>query len=176
MSPLLLLLLLAIALPLPPATAQLAPAPASPVKEDKVRCLRGVKQGLKDPDGNLASWTFTNITPGTICEFAGVFCWNRGESLSIALELSGFGLQGAVPSSLQYCRSTTMLDLSNKLPLRADSGGALRLAPLPRQTRPLRQPPLRADPLRARQLPLPQLAQAQRQQALRPDSLSLSRG
>jgi Leucine-rich repeat (LRR) protein len=113
MSPLLLLLLLAIALPLPPATAQLAPAPASPVKEDKVRCLRGVKQGLKDPDGNLASWTFTNITPGTICEFAGVFCWNRGESLSIALELSGFGLQGAVPSSLQYCRSTTMLDLSN---------------------------------------------------------------
>jgi Leucine-rich repeat (LRR) protein len=78
-----------------------------------VRCLRGVKQGLKDPDGRLASWTFGNTSAGAICDFAGVSCWNPQESRIIALNLSGFGLQGAVPSSLQYCLSTTALDLSN---------------------------------------------------------------
>ncbi|XP_051212674.1 probable inactive receptor kinase At1g27190 [Lolium perenne] len=108
---LLLLLFLAIAVKLTPASAQ--PAPASPVKEDDVRCLRGIEQSLKDPDGRLSSWTFTNTTPGAICKLAGVACWNRLESRALALSLSGFGLQGAVPSSLQYCRSTNTLDLSN---------------------------------------------------------------
>uniref|UniRef100_A0ACD5USP6 Uncharacterized protein n=1 Tax=Avena sativa TaxID=4498 RepID=A0ACD5USP6_AVESA len=114
MSPVL-LLLLALALPLTPANAQPAPAPApaSPVKEDDVRCLRGVKSGLRDPNARLSSWTFTNTTPGAICKFAGVACWNLQESRVLALDLSGFGLQGVVPSPLKYCLSTTSLDLSN---------------------------------------------------------------
>uniref|UniRef100_A0ACD5V7F7 Uncharacterized protein n=1 Tax=Avena sativa TaxID=4498 RepID=A0ACD5V7F7_AVESA len=116
MSPVL-LLLLALALPLTPANAQPAsapaPAPASPVMEDDVRCLRGVKAGLRDPNARLSSWTFTNTTPGAICSFSGVSCWNPQESRVLELDLSGFGLQGAVPSPLRYCRSTTTLDLSN---------------------------------------------------------------
>ncbi|CAM0904095.1 unnamed protein product [Alopecurus aequalis] len=107
MSPLL-LFFLAIALPLTPATAQ-----PTPVKEDDVRCLRGVKRDLKDPNARLSSWTFTNTSAGAICDFSGVSCWNSQESRIIALSLSGFGLQGAVPSPLIYCLSTTTLDLSN---------------------------------------------------------------
>ncbi|RLM74066.1 putative inactive receptor kinase [Panicum miliaceum] len=36
----------------------------------------------------------------------------RGASRVISLSLSGFGLQGALPSSLRYCRGATTLDLS----------------------------------------------------------------
>ncbi|KAM0881591.1 hypothetical protein ACQ4PT_032855 [Festuca glaucescens] len=107
----LLLLLLAVALPLAPATAQLAPA--SPVEEDDVRCLRGVKRDLWDPDARLSSWTFANTSAGAVCEFSGVSCWHPQESRVIKLSLSGFGLQGTVPSPLKYCRSAVTLDLSN---------------------------------------------------------------
>ncbi|XP_047068775.1 probable inactive receptor kinase At1g27190 [Lolium rigidum] len=112
-SPLLLLLLLALALTLPPAAPQ--PPPGSPPgrQEDDARCLRGVKTGLKDPDGRLSSWTFTNTSAGAVCDFSGVNCWNPQESRVIALSLSGFGLQGPVPSSLQYCLSANTLDFSN---------------------------------------------------------------
>ncbi|KAM0873213.1 hypothetical protein ACQ4PT_038246 [Festuca glaucescens] len=40
-------------------------------------------------------------------------CWHPQESRVIKLSLSGFGLQGTVPSPLKYCRSVVTLDLSN---------------------------------------------------------------
>ncbi|XP_062184287.1 probable inactive receptor kinase At1g27190 [Phragmites australis] len=115
--PRLLALLLLVALaPLPPAAPQPAPsgagAPAAP-QEDDWRCLKGVKYGLSDPEQRLASWSFANSSGGAVCEYTGVSCWNMQESRVISLSLSGFGLQGPVPSSLQYCRAATTLDLSD---------------------------------------------------------------
>ncbi|KAL6650935.1 hypothetical protein ACP70R_009860 [Stipagrostis hirtigluma subsp. patula] len=114
--PHLLPLLLLLALTLPPAAPQPAPsgAGAPTPQEDDWRCLRGVKNDLRDPDGRLASWTFANSSGGAICDsYSGVSCWNPQESRVISLSLSGFGLQGPVPSSLQYCRAATTLDLSD---------------------------------------------------------------
>ncbi|XP_047072923.1 probable inactive receptor kinase At1g27190 [Lolium rigidum] len=108
----LLLLLLAIALPLTPATTQTVPA-LPVVQEDDVRCLRGVKRHFRDPNARLSSWTFANTSAGAICDFSGVSCWHPQESRVIALELSGYGLHGALPSHLKYCWATTTLDLSN---------------------------------------------------------------
>ncbi|CAM0904094.1 unnamed protein product [Alopecurus aequalis] len=109
----LLLLLLALALTLPPAAPQPAPGSAAGPQEDDTRCLRGVKTGLKDPDGRLTSWTFSNTSAGAVCDYTGVSCWNPQESRIIALSLSGFNLQGTVPSSLQYCLSANTVDLSS---------------------------------------------------------------
>ncbi|RLN39006.1 putative inactive receptor kinase [Panicum miliaceum] len=103
----LLLLLLA-----PPAAPQPAPGSGAAPQEDDLRCLRGVKSGLRDPDGRLASWDFVNTSGGAVCNYNGISCWNMQESRVISLSLSGFGLQGALPSSLQYCRAATTLDLS----------------------------------------------------------------
>ncbi|KAL5216309.1 hypothetical protein ABZP36_007710 [Zizania latifolia] len=94
------------------AAAAAAAQSATP-REDDVRCLRGVKTDLRDPEGRLSSWTFNNVSSGTLCGYTGVSCWNPQESRIIALSLSGFGLQGGVPSSLQYCSAATTLDLSN---------------------------------------------------------------
>ncbi|KAG8065044.1 hypothetical protein GUJ93_ZPchr0004g39776 [Zizania palustris] len=104
----LLLLLLLAAAAAPPLAAQSA-AP----REDDVRCLRGVKADLHDPDGRLTSWTFQNTSSGALCEYSGISCWNPQESRIISLSLSGFGLQGGVPSALQFCSAATMLDLSS---------------------------------------------------------------
>ncbi|KAK1642567.1 hypothetical protein QYE76_060372 [Lolium multiflorum] len=99
---LLLLLLLAIALVLTPATTQLVPT-LPVVQEDDVRCLRGLKCHFRDPNACLSSWTFANISAGAICDFSGVSCWHPQESQIIALELSDYGLHGALPSHLKYC-------------------------------------------------------------------------
>lgn len=107
-----LLLLLALALPFPPAAPQPAPGSPSEPREDDLRCLRGVKDGLQDPDGRLASWNFRNTSAGALCDYSGVTCWNPQESRVITLSLSGFGLRGHVPSSLQYCGSANTFDLS----------------------------------------------------------------
>ncbi|KAL5202483.1 hypothetical protein ABZP36_013435 [Zizania latifolia] len=82
------------------------------VREDDVRCLQGVKSSLGDPDGHLASWTFSNTSDGTVCEYSGISCWNPNESRIMVLSFSGFGLTGSVTSSLQYCSTATTLDLS----------------------------------------------------------------
>jgi hypothetical protein len=114
MLPPLLLLLLFLLAP-PPAAPQPVPsgagAPPGPT-EDDLRCLQGVKSDLNDPDGRLSGWSFANASAGAVCDFSGVTCWNPQESRVISLSLSGFGLQGPVPSSLQYCRAATTLDLS----------------------------------------------------------------
>uniref|UniRef100_A0A0E0PM74 Leucine-rich repeat-containing N-terminal plant-type domain-containing protein n=1 Tax=Oryza rufipogon TaxID=4529 RepID=A0A0E0PM74_ORYRU len=103
------LLLLTVALTLP---TSVHPQSGTP-REDDVRCLQGIKTSLSDPDGRLASWTFSNTSAGAICELSGVSCWSPDESRIIGLSLSGFGLTGAIPSELQFCSAITALDLSS---------------------------------------------------------------
>ncbi|KAL1092730.1 hypothetical protein E1A91_D07G253000v1 [Gossypium mustelinum] len=88
----------------------------SAVTEDDMKCLEGVKNSLKDPDGKLSSWTFNNNSVGFICKFVGVSCWNERENRLLSLGLRDMKLSGQLPQSLQYCRSLQSLDLSaNKL-------------------------------------------------------------
>ncbi|OMO79103.1 hypothetical protein CCACVL1_13912 [Corchorus capsularis] len=88
----------------------------SAVSEDDMKCLEGVKNSLKDPDGKLSTWTFNNNSVGFICKFVGVSCWNERENRLLGLELRDMGLSGQLPESLKYCQSMQTLDLSaNKL-------------------------------------------------------------
>lgn len=86
---------------------------AAVAAEDDVRCLRGVKSSLADPQNKLESWNFSNSTVGFICRFVGATCWNEKENRLIDLRLPGMELSGEIPNSLQYCVSMTTLDLSN---------------------------------------------------------------
>ncbi|KAF0891723.1 hypothetical protein E2562_010931 [Oryza meyeriana var. granulata] len=92
--------------------AAAAAAQSAMLREDDVRCLRGVKKSLRDPDSRLLSWTFENLSSSAVCSYNGVSCWNPQEVRIIALSLSGFGLQGGIPSDLQFCSAATTLDLS----------------------------------------------------------------
>ncbi|KAL3376523.1 hypothetical protein AABB24_003120 [Solanum stoloniferum] len=87
-------------------------AVAGAVAEDDIKCLKGVKNSLTDPKGNLNSWNFANSTVGFICKFVGASCWNDRENRLINLELRDMNLGGNVPDSLKYCRSLQYLDLS----------------------------------------------------------------
>ncbi|CAA7407698.1 unnamed protein product [Spirodela intermedia] len=80
--------------------------------EDAVKCLKGVKESLQDPQGRLFSWSFSNSSVGFICNFVGVSCWNLQENRVLNLELSSMGLAGGIPSALQLCSSITHLVLS----------------------------------------------------------------
>ncbi|EES11026.1 probable inactive receptor kinase At1g27190 [Sorghum bicolor] len=108
--PPILLLLVVVA---PPAAPQPAPGPAAEPQEDDLRCLKGVKHDLSDPNGRLDDWDFKNTSGGAVCNYNGIGCWNMQESRVLSLSLSGFGLVGSIPSSLQYCRAATTLDLSS---------------------------------------------------------------
>ncbi|XP_020880258.1 inactive LRR receptor-like serine/threonine-protein kinase BIR2 [Arabidopsis lyrata subsp. lyrata] len=81
--------------------------------EDDIRCLRGLKTSLTDPQNALKSWNFDNTTLGFLCNFVGVSCWNNQENRVINLELRDMGLSGKIPDSLQYCASLQKLDLSS---------------------------------------------------------------
>ncbi|VVB04322.1 unnamed protein product [Arabis nemorensis] len=81
--------------------------------EDDIRCLKGIKSSLTDPQGTLKSWNFANTTVGFLCSFVGVSCWNNQENRVINLELRDMGLSGRIPESLQFCVSLQKLDLSN---------------------------------------------------------------
>ncbi|KAL2335582.1 hypothetical protein Fmac_016795 [Flemingia macrophylla] len=86
---------------------------ASSQVEDDVKCLRGIKESLQDPDGRLASWRFDNTTVGFICDFLGVSCWNLRENRVLGLQLGQFKLSGRIPESLQFCgKNIQKLDLS----------------------------------------------------------------
>ncbi|KAG9153482.1 hypothetical protein Leryth_018744 [Lithospermum erythrorhizon] len=80
--------------------------------EDDVKCLEGVKGSLKDPNGRLSLWDFSNSTVGFICDFSGVSCWNNRENRLISVELRDMGLAGNIPDALQLCESLQKLDLS----------------------------------------------------------------
>ncbi|CAE6071380.1 unnamed protein product [Arabidopsis arenosa] len=87
--------------------------PVMAADEDDIRCLRGLKTSLTDPQNALKSWNFDNTTLGFLCNFVGVSCWNNQENRVINLELRDMGLSGKIPDSLQYCASLQKLDLSS---------------------------------------------------------------
>lgn len=80
--------------------------------EDDVKCLEGIQNSIKDPDGRL-SWSFTNTTVGAICRLTGVACWNEKENRIISLTLSSMQLSGQLPESLHLCHSLQTVDLSD---------------------------------------------------------------
>jgi len=71
--------------------------------EDDVRCLRGIKEAVLDPQGHLATWGFENTTVGFICDFVGVTCWNQRENRVLSLDFEDFKLSGRIPEALKYC-------------------------------------------------------------------------
>ncbi|KAK7266252.1 hypothetical protein RIF29_18894 [Crotalaria pallida] len=84
--------------------------------EDNVRCLKGIKNTLHDPDNRLATWHFENTTIGFICDFVGVSCWNQRENRVLGLTLRDMKLSGRIPDSLKYCgKSIQSLDLGANL-------------------------------------------------------------
>ncbi|KAL4581669.1 hypothetical protein LXL04_006195 [Taraxacum kok-saghyz] len=85
---------------------------AQVVAEDDLKCLRGVKDSLHDPESKLASWNFNNITSGSICTFGFVVCWNDLENRVITLNPTNLGLAGTISSALQFCGSLQSLILS----------------------------------------------------------------
>lgn len=94
-------------------TVLVAASSSATVPEDDVRCLKGVKSSLIDPDGKLSLWTFSNTSVGFMCNFVGVTCWNDRENRLINLELREMMLSGSIPDSLMYCGSLQVLDLSS---------------------------------------------------------------
>ncbi|KAK9756840.1 hypothetical protein RND81_01G124500 [Saponaria officinalis] len=85
----------------------------SAADEDDVKCLRGVKNSLEDPQSKLISWNFTKSSDlGFICKFEGASCWNNKENRLLSLKLTDFHLSGNIPNSLQFCSSIQTLDLS----------------------------------------------------------------
>ncbi|KAM7268518.1 hypothetical protein ACFE04_010684 [Oxalis oulophora] len=84
------------------------------IAEDDVKCLKGLKSSLDDPEGKLNSWSFTNTSIGFICNFVGVTCWNNQENRVISVELRDMTLNGQI-DSLMYCQSLQTLDLSENM-------------------------------------------------------------
>ncbi|XXG89444.1 hypothetical protein AAC387_Pa12g1434 [Persea americana] len=81
--------------------------------ESDIQCLKTLKTLLKDPNGDLSSWAFKNLTEGFPCKFNGIECWHPDENKVQNIILSNMGLQGQFPSGLKNCTSLTGLDLSN---------------------------------------------------------------
>ncbi|TYI63563.1 hypothetical protein E1A91_D09G027400v1 [Gossypium mustelinum] len=85
---------------------------SSTVTEDDIKCLKGIKNSLNDPDGKLSNWSFNNNSAGFLCNLVGVECWMEREDRLLSLQLRDMKLSGQLPQSLQYCQSLQTLDLS----------------------------------------------------------------
>ncbi|WCJ21846.1 Leucine-rich repeat protein kinase family protein [Euphorbia peplus] len=82
--------------------------------EPDIDCLKSIKNSLEDPYGYLSSsWNFNNNTPGFVCSFSGVDCWNNIENRVISLRLSNMGLKGEFPLGIANCTSLTGLNFSS---------------------------------------------------------------
>ncbi|KAL2470806.1 Leucine-rich repeat protein kinase family protein [Abeliophyllum distichum] len=81
--------------------------------QSDVDCLRGIQSSLKDPNGVLATWNFTNKSDGFICTFIGIDCWHPYENKVLNIRLGDMGLEGTFPLGVAGCSSMTGLDLSN---------------------------------------------------------------
>ncbi|KAL9323405.1 hypothetical protein ACSQ67_008262 [Phaseolus vulgaris] len=87
---------------------------SSQVEEDDVKCLRGIKEALSDPQGHLDLWRFENTTVGFICDFVGVTCWNQRENRVLSLDFQDFKLSGRIPEAMKYCgKSLQRLNLAS---------------------------------------------------------------
>nr|GEZ79387.1 inactive LRR receptor-like serine/threonine-protein kinase BIR2 [Tanacetum cinerariifolium] len=81
-------------------------------QEDR-KCLKGIKNSLHDPQSAFAGWDFTNTTPGFICTFSHVGCWNIQQDRVISLQTIGTGLTGLFPTDLRFCKSIETLNFAN---------------------------------------------------------------
>ncbi|XP_074314901.1 probably inactive leucine-rich repeat receptor-like protein kinase At5g48380 [Silene latifolia] len=87
---------------------------ASTMQENDILCLKSIKSSIQDPHNSLTSWQFPKkITPGFICSFAGIQCWNALENRVLNIDLSSLGLKGEFPSGIFKCESLSTLILSN---------------------------------------------------------------
>jgi len=82
------------------------------VAENDTECLQSTSKQLKDPQGNLYSWSFDNTTKGFMCDFLGITCWHNHDDKVLSISLPEMGLQGEFPSGVKYCGSITSLSLS----------------------------------------------------------------
>ncbi|KAJ4888068.1 putative inactive leucine-rich repeat receptor-like protein kinase [Raphanus sativus] len=80
--------------------------------EANVNCLRTIYKQVKDPNGYLTNWVFSNQTAGYICKFNGVACWHDDENRVLSIKLGGYGLEGEFPVGIKNCTDLTALDLS----------------------------------------------------------------
>uniref|UniRef100_A0A7N2MUL3 Protein kinase domain-containing protein n=1 Tax=Quercus lobata TaxID=97700 RepID=A0A7N2MUL3_QUELO len=87
-----------------------------------ISCLKSIRDSLEDPLNHIAtSWTFNNLTEGSICGYVGVSCWyiseNRGLvdcSELIILDLSGNEISGSIPRDIsEILPAVEVLKLSN---------------------------------------------------------------
>ncbi|KAL7605808.1 hypothetical protein Lser_V15G20601 [Lactuca serriola] len=85
---------------------------SSVVAEDDEKCLRGVKDSFRDPELKLHSWNFNNNTPGFVCTFDFVDCWNDQENRLLTLNPINLGLAGTISPSFEFCMSLQNLELS----------------------------------------------------------------
>eukprot|EP00249_Psilotum_nudum_P009651 c22066_g2_i1 orf=97-888(-) len=81
-------------------------------QEDDTKCLEEMKASIIDPSRYLSNWVFGNDTPGYLCSFYGVKCWQPDQNRVFSISLSNANLSGTFPSGLSDCTSIQELDLS----------------------------------------------------------------
>uniref|UniRef100_A0A7N2MU77 Protein kinase domain-containing protein n=1 Tax=Quercus lobata TaxID=97700 RepID=A0A7N2MU77_QUELO len=78
-----------------------------------ITCLKSIRDSLEDPLNHIAtSWTFNNLTEGSICGYVGVSCGYISENRVRGVQLANMGLKGKFPRGLVDCRELIILDLS----------------------------------------------------------------
>ncbi|KAF3968523.1 hypothetical protein CMV_007591 [Castanea mollissima] len=81
--------------------------------QSDISCLKSIRDSLEDPLNHIAtSWTFNNLTEGSICGYVGVSCWYISEIRVRGLQLANMGLKGKFPKGLVDCSELIILDLS----------------------------------------------------------------
>ncbi|KAM3750025.1 hypothetical protein ACB098_04G006400 [Castanea mollissima] len=81
--------------------------------QSDISCLKSIRDSLEDPLNHIAtSWTFNNLTEGSICGYVGVSCWYISENRVRGLQLANMGLKGKFPRGLVDCSELIILDLS----------------------------------------------------------------
>lgn len=86
---------------------------SSVLAEDDRTCLQGIRNSLGDPQSAFANWDFTDTTPGYICHFNHVKCWNTQEDRVISLEVIQSGLTGSFPADIRFCQNIQTLNFAN---------------------------------------------------------------
>ncbi|KAK7838680.1 inactive lrr receptor-like serine/threonine-protein kinase bir2 [Quercus suber] len=78
-----------------------------------ITCLKSIRDSLEDPLNHIAtSWTFNNLTEGSICGYVGVSCWYISDNRVRGVQLANMGLKGKFPRGLVDCSTLRILDLS----------------------------------------------------------------
>ena len=84
-----------------------------------ISCLKCIKDSMEDPLNHIAtSWTFNNLTEGSICGYVGVNCWftsDSSENRVRGVKLANKRLKGKFPRGLVDCSKLINLDLSSNV-------------------------------------------------------------